>query len=231
MQIQNDVYWIDTGSVNVYLCRDDDGLTLIDTGMPRKADFIVHVIERFGFAPADVRRILLTHADVDHAGSLAALLARTGAAAYAGAASAACVAEGRGPRHLPWLMQTLGDPFTRFDKLPAATFTIFRDGDTLPVLGGLLALATPGHSPDHFSFYAPGRGVLFAGDALNGRRGRVRRSPPIMTGDEEAANRSARRLLALDPTVVACGHGAPLILDDPGLRAAAFDDLRRKVGQ
>jgi glyoxylase-like metal-dependent hydrolase (beta-lactamase superfamily II) len=89
----------------------------------------------------------------------------------------------------------------------------------LPLMGGLQALATPGHTLDHFSFYHPATGVLFAGDAVNTRNGRLQHTPRRITADQTAADRSARRLLALAPAVFACGHGTPLVGSDENIRA------------
>ncbi len=56
--------------VNCYLVREDDGLTLIDTGISGSAPAILAAAQRRG---APIARIALTHAHVDHAGSLDAL--------------------------------------------------------------------------------------------------------------------------------------------------------------
>ncbi|HSD81263.1 MAG TPA: MBL fold metallo-hydrolase, partial [Solirubrobacteraceae bacterium] len=60
------------GSVNAYLVREDDGLTLVDTTLPRGAKAILAAAERLG---APIVRIALTHAHGDHIGSLDALAA------------------------------------------------------------------------------------------------------------------------------------------------------------
>jgi len=71
-------------------------------------------------------------------------------------------------------------------------------------------MATPGHTPDHHSFYCPTRGLLFAGDALNTRNGRLQRTPKRITANQQQANQSARKLLELTPATFACGHGSPM---------------------
>src|SRR6188472_2190707 len=60
------------GFVNAYLVPEEDGLTLIDTTLPRSAKPILAAAERLG---APIRRIALTHAHGDHVGSLDALAA------------------------------------------------------------------------------------------------------------------------------------------------------------
>ena len=211
--ILNDVYWINTGFVNCFLCYDDSGLCLIDTGMSAGAGKIKEALAEIGCAPGDITRILLTHADVDHVRGLASCWKQSNAAVYAGAESAAFIASGKSPQHLPGLMQKISDAIIRNPIVPAEAISVVREGDKIPVLGGLEVVATPGHTMDHLSFFSPQTGVLFAGDSLSTRNGRLQRTAPIMTNNEDAANRSALRLLAMTPIVYACGHGAPL--NDP----------------
>jgi glyoxylase-like metal-dependent hydrolase (beta-lactamase superfamily II) len=110
---------------------------------------------------------------------------------------------------MPRVVQWIIDTFMKYGAVAQGQISIFRDGDTLPFLGGLQVLATPGHTMDHFSFFSPSTGVLFVGDALNTRDGRINLTPPRITADKTAAHRSATRLLQLSPTVIACGHGTP----------------------
>src|SRR5690349_17938914 len=54
----------------VYVIRDPDGLTIIDTSIPGKAGAILDQITAYGGKPHNVKRILITHAHPDHVGSL-----------------------------------------------------------------------------------------------------------------------------------------------------------------
>ncbi|MEZ4519176.1 MAG: MBL fold metallo-hydrolase [Chloroflexota bacterium] len=215
-KIANDVFWVDSGMANCYLCRDADGLCLIDTGMPRDTDAIFDAIEEIGRAPEDVTRILITHADIDHAGGLSKCLDRTGATAYAGAETASLIAKGRSPRHLPQMVQIIGDIFFRYPSVSADAITRINPGDTLPIMGGLEVIATPGHTLDHLSFFSRSTGVLFAGDILSTRDDILSLTPPRITASQEAADLSVLALSNLTPTVIACGHGAPITEDAGG---------------
>ena len=209
MEIAPNVYWFDTGGSNVYLVVEPAAVVLVDTGMPRKHGAIFNFLQTLGHAPTDLTHILVTHADMDHVGSLAAIHQASGAQVWAGAASAQLISSGKSPRHMPRLVQWIIDTFMKYGAVAQGQISIFQDGDTLPFLGGLQVLATPGHTLDHFSFFSPSTGVLLVGDALNTRDGRINLTPPRITADQTAAHHSATRLLHLSPTVIACGHGTP----------------------
>ena len=83
-----------------YLIVDADGLTLIDTGLALAWRRILRFITRIGHTPDSLRRIIVTHSDGDHAGGLAALIAASGARAYASAVEAEAIAAGHVPREL-----------------------------------------------------------------------------------------------------------------------------------
>lgn len=84
-----------------------------------------------------------------------------------------------------------------------------RDGQVFGASGAeLTAIATPGHSADHFCFHEPTTGALFTGDAILGR-GTSLIDPP--DGDLVAYLRSLRRMRELEPMTIYPGHG-PLVL-------------------
>src|SRR3954463_12690708 len=60
------------GAVNAYLVAEDDGLTLVDTMLPRSESGILDAARDLG---RPIVRIALTHAHGDHVGSLDALAA------------------------------------------------------------------------------------------------------------------------------------------------------------
>ncbi len=83
------------------------------------------------------------------------------------------------------------------------------DGDALP--GGWVSVHTPGHTPGHTSYFHPKRRILVAGDAFaHAGGGRFKYPMAIYTEDMAEAGRSIRKLAALEPEVIAFGHGPAL---------------------
>lgn len=226
MELFPNVHWIQAGYANCYLCIEEEGLTLVDSGQPGRAERIFDYVREIGREPSDLRHIIITHADWDHAGSAAAIQEETGATVYAGPQTAALLREGKSPDHMPLPLRLLMKYIARYQPLPSAAVETVGDGDDLPILEEITALATPGHTPDHYAFFSSKVGVLFAGDALATRGGRLGLSPRLAMADPEQARRSARRLLKLTPALFACGHGDPLRDHTLGDMMALLQELK-----
>jgi glyoxylase-like metal-dependent hydrolase (beta-lactamase superfamily II) len=66
------VYRLELGRVNVYLV-DDGETTLIDAGTPNAVDDLRAELNEAGYDDDDIDRVLITHFDLDHVGTLAHL--------------------------------------------------------------------------------------------------------------------------------------------------------------
>lgn len=210
MEFYPGIHVYPTRVVNCYICVEAGGLTLVDASTPNQMDGIFSAIERIGRQPQELRHILVTHADWDHAGSLADIQEATGAAVFAGEETTEWLTKGKSPPHLPRPVQAIASRLIGYRALSAAAANPVKDGQSLPILGELQAMATPGHTPGHFSFFSAVTGVLFAGDALSTRGGKIGLAPSFVTADVSAARQSAIKLLDLAAAVLACGHGQPL---------------------
>ncbi len=228
MEIIPNVHLIPNIVANPYLLVDPDGLTLIDAGLPGSHKKILRYLAGLGHAPSDLRHILITHADFDHVGGLAALKAATGALVYASPIEAQAIAEGHSsralkPRNLLFklLFNLMG---SLFKPARAKVDEFLSDGQTLPVLGGLTVLETPGHTPGHLSYYAPAAGILFCGDSIVSEESGLRGSTGANNWDQDKSDEFVRRqaaLLAPGPQgqvgarILCSGHG-PVVMDAAG---------------
>jgi glyoxylase-like metal-dependent hydrolase (beta-lactamase superfamily II) len=212
------------GFVNAYLVREDDGLTLVDTMLPRSGKPILAAAQRLG---APIVRIALTHAPGDHVGSLDEL-----AGALPGVE---VVISTRDARFLHKDMSL--DPGEPHDKLrggwPGAKTEPTRTLEPGDMVGSLEVVASPGHTPGHVAFLDRRDGTLLAGDAystLGGTATPARPNPrfPLVyfaTWHRPTALESARALRALDPERLVPGHG-PIV----GAPGAAMDKAIAKAG-
>lgn len=214
MEIIPNVHQIRGTLSNCYLIVDADGLTLIDCGLPRDEKTIVRYIRRLGYTLDDLKRIIITHADGDHMGSLAALKASSKARVYATEIEARAIERGKMSRDLKVNM------FVRLFLLPLGWWFIAKpahvdelvnEGNILPVLGGLQVIDTAGHTPGHISLFAPALSILFAGDSVVPQRKGMRGSRGINTWDQAKANASVRKQAALGAKIVCAGHGAVIM--------------------
>ena len=92
---------------------------------------------------------------------------------------------------------------------------VLKDGQVLPILGGLQVLDTPGHSPGHVSFFSASTGILFCGDSMVTDGDRILGSRPIYTWDAGLAQASVKKQAALGARILCSGHG-PVIMDAAG---------------
>lgn len=193
--------WLLTGlppyAINQYLVED----VLIDTGTRWAGRRLLRTLRRRSAA-----LVALTHCHPDHRGS-AALVCRTLRVPLACHEADAPIMEGRQPMH-----PRLGPFGPLLDGGPYPVGRVLRDGDEV---AGFRVVAAPGHTMGHVFYFRDSDRVAIAGDVLaninvlTGRPGL--REPPRAFSIDRALNRdSARKLLALRPSVVCFGHGPPL---------------------
>ncbi len=213
-QVAERVYRLEHRFVNVYLI-DLGGIVLVDTGTKRAGPDIRAGLKELGKEPEDVAVILLTHHHVDHIGTAAAWQ-RDARAQVSLHRVDAPVAAGQEHRRLHGrtaqakIMSALIGVFIPLMRTPAVrTDRLLEGGETLDVLGWPVeVLHVPGHTTGSCAFYARGAGVLFAGDAVNGRAGQP--ELPIVAEDPRAAAESFQRLTSLHAPVLLPGHGSPM---------------------
>jgi glyoxylase-like metal-dependent hydrolase (beta-lactamase superfamily II) len=206
------------GFVNCYLVREDDGLTLVDTMLPRSGKQILAAASRAG---APITRIVLTHAHGDHIGSLDEL--------HAALPDAEVIISARDARLLA-KDKSLdpGEPGKNVGRgsFPGASTAPTRTVNAGDRIGSLEVIASPGHTPGHIALLDTRDKTLICGDAystLGGVATTAKGSwrfplPAFAAWDKPTALESAKALRALDPARLAPGHGK--IVESPG---AAMD--------
>jgi glyoxylase-like metal-dependent hydrolase (beta-lactamase superfamily II) len=212
---------------NVSLLLDDaHGPTLVDTGVPGQLPAIAAALAEEGLKVEDLRRIIITHQDIDHVGSLHDLAETSGARVLAHATEVPFIDGSELPRfarpELLALRPELGVVAKGFR--PTAVGELLEDGVRLDLAGGVRVVFTPGHTPGHISLYLERTRTLIAGDALVAEEGRLQGPNPQATPDMAQAAQSVRRLAELDVAAIVCYHGG-VIADD------ASGQLRRVAAE
>jgi glyoxylase-like metal-dependent hydrolase (beta-lactamase superfamily II) len=221
MKIIDNVFVVPGVTANSYILVDGDGLTIIDTGLPYSEKTVLRYIATLGLSTGDIKRILITHADIDHYGCLAALQKASGARTYASHGEAEAMAVGKSSRPIDrngnnTLQRILIAMFSRLMKAtPFQVDEILAEGQTLPVLGGLQVVETRGHSPDHISFFAPFVHVLFCGDSMKSEEKGLRTSRSRNNWDQDKAIAAVQKQARLGAEIVCPGHG-PVVRDADG---------------
>jgi glyoxylase-like metal-dependent hydrolase (beta-lactamase superfamily II) len=210
-EVVDGVIEISLGYVNAYAVVVDDGVVLVDTGIPGRADKVQRAIEEARRRIGEVHTILLTHWHPDHVGSVAELRRRSGARIVAHAIDAPVIS-GVKPHPTKAFMRLVAAIMPAPESVPVDEM-LNTDGPTS--VPGFTAFHTPGHTPGHASFLLDrAGGVLFAGDAVRGgRRGRIGRSPRMVTEDPAAESASISRLAQLRFEAATFGHGKPISHD------------------
>jgi glyoxylase-like metal-dependent hydrolase (beta-lactamase superfamily II) len=220
MKVLDDIHIIPNVQANSYLIVEPDGLTIIDTGMPFSEKQTLKYIASLGHSPEEIKRILITHADLDHYGCLAALQEASGARTYASQSEAEAMARGGSSRPVNrsigrfqgFIIRLMGK-YLR--PTPIQVDEMLTDGQVLPVLGGLQVVETPGHSPGHLSFFVPSLRVLFCGDSMKSNDKGLRASRSRNNWNQSLAEASVRKQAALGVQIVCPGHG-PVAKDAGG---------------
>lgn len=168
-QIADNLYFVGTTGLAIFLITDEAGHVLIDGGLPGYEGQIVTSMSELGFAIEDVRILLNTHAHIDHSGGLARLKALSGAQLFASQAD-------RGSLETGLAVGFEDNP--NYATPPVVVDREVSDNEVVE-LGRirLTAAITPGHTPGCTSWWltvehggTPQRALIFCSATVAGNR-------------------------------------------------------------
>jgi glyoxylase-like metal-dependent hydrolase (beta-lactamase superfamily II) len=208
----------------VLMWDEKDEATLIDTGVAGSDVAIGEHLTRLGLEWKNIRRIILTHQDVDHIGGAGAIVKASNAEVLAHEDDIPYIQGERrllkmNPDRIEAMLKTVpAEQRERVRQLFENPPTVhvdraLVDGEKLPYSGGIVVIHTPGHTPGHISLFLGAERLLIAGDALRAENGVLQGPSLSSTPDLAVATASLRKLLDYPIDRVLCYHGG---LTNPG---------------
>jgi glyoxylase-like metal-dependent hydrolase (beta-lactamase superfamily II) len=212
------------------------GHTLVDTGVPGMEGAIEEALAEVGATLKDIRQVIVTHHDLDHIGSLQAVVDASGAQVWASARETPFIQGEEWPQKMPPQEQVaalLADPQTPPQlrarlSLPRVAVKVDRalqDDEVLPLAGGVRVIMTPGHTPGHLSLYLERTKTLIAGDALVSDGGQLHPPRAQVTPEMDAAGQSVNKMAELDVQTIVTYHGGVVREDANGQLARVAAEM------
>lgn len=229
-KIAEDTFLIDLGFQRVpgaiasFLIADADGLALVESGPTTTIDNLATGIAEAGYDIADVRRVIVTHIHLDHAGGAGALMQRYPLMRLS-------VHDAGAPylidpeRLVKSATRIFGDNMDRLwgEVVPVDPDRVdaIADGDVIGVGGHeVLVRHAPGHAGSHVVLLDQKTGVLFTGDAAGARlKGTSYVCPTLVPPELDVTlwAQTVEMMQALDVKKLALTH------------SGAFDDVEQHL--
>lgn len=148
LRVHGDTYYVGTEGISSVLIRTDDGLVLLDVGLPQSAPLVEENIRTLGFAVDDVKYVLTSHTHYDHVGGVAAVVHDSGATAVSSPAGSASLRDGQVAPDDPQASDIENAAFPAVERVREIA-----DGEEVR-LGNIALTAhfTPGHTPGGISW-------------------------------------------------------------------------------
>jgi glyoxylase-like metal-dependent hydrolase (beta-lactamase superfamily II) len=224
------------GVINPLIVWDEKDVILFDAGLPGMGTIFCETALSACVPYGRLNKVLITHSDMDHIGSLSQIIKEAGTAITLMAhkeekpyiecdippirvrqmEASARNATGILREQLITMTEKLKKNYRMFRTNVDKTI---EDGEVLPFCGGITCIYTPGHTPGHMSYYLKSLKMLIAGDILQVINGSLEKSPDFTTIDKEAQAVSLKKLCNYEIDRVVCYHGG-LFQDDASHRIA-----------
>ena len=207
------------GYVRAFLIDDGKGLTLIDTLLDQAGTLVLAELRLLGKQPADIKRIILTHAHQSHLGGLASLKKATGAPVFSHEWEVDII---RGKRKVevpktttlwpqpPLQIYTLQVAFVLGLRMPPPSDVdqTLKDGDQV---GPLTVMHAPGHTPGTLAFYWPEKRALIAGDIVCTWPAPALGWPQITLDNKQNRDSVGKLSDMVNAEIVCVGHGDTVV--------------------
>jgi len=201
------------------LIWDDKDIVLIDTGLPGQLESFREAVKNIGMPFERISKVLLTHQDIDHVGSLASIVKDIDGevVVISHKIEKQYITGQKIPTKLAQLEENkdfLADDKKGFYEMLKVGFANSKtnvdrtvvDGDVLPYCGGIKIIFTPGHTPGHISLYHRDSKTLITGDEMNIQDGHLTGPNQRNTYDMNEAVKSLQKFIEYDIQNIVCYH-------------------------
>jgi len=202
------------------ILKSDTEMILVDCGTPNSASKITENALTQDVNIDNLTKVVITHQDLDHIGSLAELkrkypdvqiLADNKERPYINGEKEFVKLQklretyDNLPECQKEMITALQKSYSSYE--PVDIDGILHDNDIFSWCGGVEIVSTPGHTEGHICLYLYEFKTLIAGDALFLEKGELVISRPMATLDMEQARQSVKKLLNYDINKIICYHG------------------------
>jgi glyoxylase-like metal-dependent hydrolase (beta-lactamase superfamily II) len=223
------------------LLWDEETALLVDTGYPGQLPLFIEAMERAGVPIAKLDKIIVSHQDLDHIGSLPSIREQCARPieVFASETEKAYIQGEKSllkitpesidkaieaiPKGVPEEWRSAFRKVLQHPPKSAVNRTV-SGGEELPYCDGIIVIDTPGHTPGHISLYHKLSKTLIAADALIVKDGTLQGPDPLHSLDPEEAMRSIKAFTRYDIEAVICYHGG-LYNNDANRRIAQLASL------
>jgi len=192
---------------NSFLIQLKDSCLLIDCGMDKKAKEILEVIEKTG---KKLKAILITHSHLDHINGLAKIKEKFPNALVASSEEDKNAIEGKEiilPRGIKGFFFKILSFFIGYKGVKVDK--ILKDNENFE---NLKVIYTPGHTRGGLSFLfkIKKQNVLFVGDLVIVKNGKLCLAPEEFNFDKDQIKKSIEKISEIKVDLLLSGHGEPL---------------------
>ena len=207
-------------NIHPVVLLDNNETILIDCGYIGFLPNIETELLKNGISPESLTKVLITHHDHDHMGSLYDLKIKYPHIKIISSEVESNYISGKSKslrleqaeemqKSLPEEQKAYGEQFISIlnQVKSVTTDLVVNGGDVLDLCGGLEIIDTSGHTEGHISLFLPKHKTIIAGDAIILEDGKPVIALPQFAFDKEAAISALEKLLSLDAECIICYHG------------------------
>ena len=218
---------LELGFVNAYLIKTPAGPFLVDCGMAFSRAKLEQQLSMYGIAPADIKLLIVTHADIDHIGNCAYLQKQHGVKIAVHQGDADMCRTGKTDmnrqRKASWLSKLMRPlvvallykpMMKKFPLEPFEPDIILDDGHNFTDIGlDAVAIHIPGHTMGSIGLYTTDDD-FFSGDTLLNHK---KPTTAHIIQNQTALDASLQIIKDLHIKKVYPGHGQPFRMEDAEL--------------